>query len=96
MVADELTPYDLGSLVDLGKSPWTDTPYFFRTHPTGHRVYKPTAITRRQYLRPVVGRTLSIDDPEWDYAVVVRKDYLRTTITMVQQWNIPDQYVQGP
>jgi hypothetical protein len=49
-------------------------------------VYEPSPATGRQYLRSILGRVLSIDDPEWDYALVVRKDYLRETMSRARLW----------
>ncbi|MEV5088691.1 hypothetical protein ACWEQ5_30280 [Streptomyces griseoincarnatus] len=41
---------------------------------------------RSQYLRSVVGRLLGIPDPLWDYALVVRRELLRETMTLTRSW----------
>ncbi len=82
-------PIDFVSLRDLGRSRWAESPYFFQSFSTRHRVYDPLDGMRRQYLRSVMGRILSIDAPEWDYAVVVRKELLRDTMRLVSHWKVP-------
>ncbi|QFU85872.1 HIT family protein [Amycolatopsis sp. YIM 10] len=86
MIGDGLTYRDLGTLAELSLPPWPDSAYFLRFHRQGCRVYLPTR-QRRQYLRAVVGATLSIEDPEWDYAVVMRKEVLRSTMREVRSWS---------
>lgn len=86
MVGDGLLYEDLASISDLARPPWSDCAYFLRLYQDTCRVYHPTAAQRRQYLRSIVGKTLSIEDPEWDYAVVMRKEDLRSTMRMVVPW----------
>ncbi|MGM1064610.1 HIT domain-containing protein [Saccharothrix sp. Mg75] len=86
MIADGLRHLDLPSPAALGRPPWPDSAYFLRLYGGHCRVYLPTAGQRRQYLRSVAGTTLSIDDPEWDYAVVMRKEALRSTMRTVEHW----------
>lgn len=88
LMRDGLEYRDLDSLAQLGAPPWPQSSYFLRYYDGGCRVYLPTAAQRRQYLRSAVGATLSMEDPEWDYAVVVRKPYLRATMKMVETWSI--------
>jgi len=85
MVEDGLNYRDLRSFSDLSIPPWPDSAYFMRLYERRCRVYLPTT-QKRQYLRAVVGSTLSIEDPEWDYAVVMRKDDLRSTMREVRHW----------
>ncbi|GAB2744220.1 HIT family protein [Amycolatopsis magusensis] len=85
MLADGLRYHDLDSITELARPPWPDSAYFLRSHEGHCRVYLPTT-QRRQYLRSVAGSILSIDDPEWDYAVVMRKDALRSTMRRVRDW----------
>lgn len=81
---DDLSSIDLADIGDLGS--WAGQSYYLTSYAGKHRVYQPTPATKRQYLRSVVGQVLGIDDPEWDYAVVIRKDYLRETMNMVARW----------
>lgn len=89
MTQDGLIPTDLVSLRDLGQQPWIDSSYLFHSCSARHRVYKPLDGMRRQYIRSVVGRILSMNDPEWDHAVIVRRELLRTTMRLVSHWNVP-------
>jgi diadenosine tetraphosphate (Ap4A) HIT family hydrolase len=83
---DDLPCTELNSMAELGASRWRDRPYYYTSHAGRHHVYEPSPATKRQYLRSVVGRVLSIDEPEWDYALVVRKDYLRETMNRARLW----------
>ncbi|WP_090097682.1 hypothetical protein [Lentzea jiangxiensis] len=87
LIRDELLYVDLESITQLGDAPWPESAYFLRHHLGRSRVYMPNGNQRRQYLRSVVATTLDIPDPEWDYAVVVRKDCLRRTMEMVESWS---------
>lgn len=87
LLQDGLAYRDLGSLVELAESPWPESSYFLRLFERRCRVYSPTSRQKRQYLRSIAGAVLSIEDPEWDYAVVMRKDDLRTTMRMVEHWS---------
>lgn len=89
LIEDNLHYEDLGSIGDLALDPWPGSAYFLRQYRGACRVYLPTGMQKRQYLRSVAGATLSIEDPEWDYAVVIRKDDLRSTLRMVGHW--PDR-----
>ncbi len=84
--ADGLVHVDLADLSELGSRRWMTRPYFYRGYAGQMRVYEPSAVTRRQYLRSVVGATLSIETPLWDYALVIRKELLRETMRRVQNW----------
>jgi diadenosine tetraphosphate (Ap4A) HIT family hydrolase len=83
---DGLPCTELTELAELGQPRFTRTPYFYVSYKNAHRVYQPSPITRRQYLRSIAGRVLAIEDPEWDYALVIRKQYLRDTMTMTRNW----------
>ncbi|WP_158102687.1 hypothetical protein [Lentzea kentuckyensis] len=87
LIRDELSYVDLDSITELRRSPWPESTYFLRHHRGHSRVYLPNGNQKRQYLRSVVGSTLDIPDPEWDYAVVVRKDLLRRTMQLVESWS---------
>ncbi|GAA1964552.1 HIT family protein [Amycolatopsis minnesotensis] len=79
---------DIDGIADLGRAPWTRMPYYFRRYAGRSRIYLPPAGHQRQYLRSVAGRALAIEDPEWDYAVVIRKDALRLTMRMTADWEL--------
>ncbi|MBP2340152.1 diadenosine tetraphosphate (Ap4A) HIT family hydrolase [Saccharothrix coeruleofusca] len=96
MTADGLRYQDLSSIHDLASAPWPTSAYFLRLYRGTCRVYLPTAGQRRQYLRSVAGATLSIEDPEWDYAVVMRKDDLRRTMHMVEHWSAQLSHSTSP
>ncbi|MBC6456630.1 hypothetical protein [Actinomadura sp. HBU206391] len=83
LIASELS--DLRDLKDLGDR---GLPYFYCSDRARHRVYGVARAMRRQYLRSVAGLLLGIADPEWDYAVVVRKDLLRITLNRTAGWHI--------
>ncbi len=61
-------------------------PYFLCAHEGVHTVYDGNSPMRSQYLRSVVGRLLGIPDPLWDYALVVRRELLRETMTLTRSW----------
>ncbi|MEV6907792.1 HIT domain-containing protein [Amycolatopsis sp. NPDC051071] len=86
LIGDSLAYEDLGSLGELALPPWPSSAYFLRVHRDKVRVYRPTSDQKRQYLRSIVGAVLAIEEPEWDYAVVMRKGELRETMRMVDLW----------
>lgn len=77
-------PAGLDGLAESGRG----TAYFLCADRRRCRLYGPGRIRRRQYLRSVAGRILGIPDPEWDYALVVRKDLLRITMTATADWRL--------
>jgi diadenosine tetraphosphate (Ap4A) HIT family hydrolase len=86
IVEDGLNPVDLRSLAELARPPWTSSPYFFACFSDIFRVYRPLDEMRPQYLRSVIGRQLSMNDPEWDYALIVRRHLLRATMNLAGHW----------
>ncbi len=86
LIRDGLFHRDLDSLGELTLAPWPSSAYFLRVYRGKVRVYLPTGAQKRQYLRSIVGAVLAIEDPEWDYAVVMRKRDLRETLRMVDYW----------
>lgn len=86
MLADGLPATDLRTVAELDSPWWSDSSYFLVSHEDRHRVFSPRAGLRRQYLRSVAGIPLRIPDPEWDYAVIVRKNHLRSTMEHVAEW----------
>jgi len=86
IVADGLVATELRTLAELDSPLWSKSAYFFVSYDDRHRVFPPRADLRRQYLRSVVSRPLRIPDPEWDYALIVRKNYLRSTMGQVDGW----------
>jgi hypothetical protein len=89
MTEDGLVSTELAAMECLGDPAWAGSSYFLLSHAGRHRLYRPIANLRRQYLRSVIGRILGMSDPEWDYAVIVRADYLRTTMELVRDWQYP-------
>ncbi|WP_089907889.1 hypothetical protein [Lentzea albida] len=87
LIRDGLSYVDLESITDLRDPPWQESAYFLRHHRGRSRVYIPNGRQKRQYLRSIVGATLNIPDPEWDYAVVIRKECLRRTMELVESWS---------
>jgi diadenosine tetraphosphate (Ap4A) HIT family hydrolase len=83
---DDLPCTELADMAELGFPRWRRRPYYYTSYAGRHRVYESSPATRRQYLRSVVGRVLAIDDPEWDYALVIRREYLRETMDRVRFW----------
>lgn len=84
---DDLLSTDLADPVQLGLPQWVNRPYYYVSYAGNYRIYEPSSTTRRQYLRSIVGRVLSIADPEWDYALVVRTEFLRETMGRVRYWS---------
>jgi diadenosine tetraphosphate (Ap4A) HIT family hydrolase len=83
---DGLPCTELAELAELGRPRFARQPYFYVSYKGAHRVYEPSPATRRQYLRSIAGRVLAIEDPEWDYALVIRKQCLRDTMAMTRSW----------
>jgi diadenosine tetraphosphate (Ap4A) HIT family hydrolase len=73
---------DLVTMAEQGRS------YFYVGDSSRHRLYGVGTKMRRQYLRSVAGGLLGIPDPEWDYALVVRKDLFLATMSRVTNWSI--------
>ncbi|MFI0410442.1 hypothetical protein [Actinomadura sp. 3N508] len=88
MMRDGLAPTSLRGLADLEQFGHDDLPYFYCGDAAEHRVYAAVQARPRQYLRSVAGRLLGIEDPEWDYAVVVRKDVLVATLKETAHWRL--------
>lgn len=88
MVRDGLAPTTLGGLADLEQFGHDDLPYFYCGDAAEHQVYAAVQARPRQYLRSVAGRLLGIADPEWDYAVVVRKEFLVATMKETAHWRL--------
>ncbi|SPT60922.1 MULTISPECIES: HIT domain-containing protein [Actinomadura] len=88
MARDGLAPTTLGGLADLERFGHDDLPYFYCGDADEHQVYAAVQARPRQYLRSVAGRILGLADPEWDYAVVVRKDVLVTTMKETAHWRL--------
>lgn len=89
MESDGLYWTPLRSLQDFGRPPWTRSAYYLSGADSGFRLYEPTPGLPRQYLRSVAGAILGIPDPEWDWAVVVRRELLRETIARTSNWVLP-------
>jgi diadenosine tetraphosphate (Ap4A) HIT family hydrolase len=87
IVSDGLSPFRFTELSQLS-GPWCRSSYFYVSDGGDHFLFEPTGGQPKQYLRSVMGRVLSIGDPEWDYAVVVRKDLLRQTLRRTAAWGL--------
>jgi diadenosine tetraphosphate (Ap4A) HIT family hydrolase len=85
---DGLPVTEFGHVLELASAIEKAKPYFYCADGSRHLVYADALRVPRQYLRSVAGRLLGIPDPEWDYAVVVRKDLLRHTLDLTVPWNI--------
>jgi diadenosine tetraphosphate (Ap4A) HIT family hydrolase len=85
---DGLPASELAHVRELETLTGKAKPYFYCADDSRHLVYAATLRVPRQYLRSVAGRLLGISDPEWDYAVVVRKDLLRRTLALTTPWDI--------
>jgi diadenosine tetraphosphate (Ap4A) HIT family hydrolase len=86
IVDDGLIPVRLSDLAELTRPPWSTSPYFLVSDGETHTLFQPMAGSPKQYLRSVMGQALAIAEPEWDYAVVVRKDLLRETLRRTSSW----------
>ncbi|HKR48307.1 MAG TPA: HIT domain-containing protein [Pseudonocardiaceae bacterium] len=89
MESDGLRWTSFPSLEDFGRPPWTRSAYYLSGAESCFRLYEPTPGLPRQYLRSVAGAILGIPDPEWDWAVVVRKELFRETIARTSNWVFP-------
>jgi diadenosine tetraphosphate (Ap4A) HIT family hydrolase len=84
---DDLPCVALNDMTELGRPEWQNRPYYYTAQADRCHVYEPSPATKRQYLRSVLAQVLSIATPEWDYALVVRKDHLRETMRRVRFWS---------
>jgi diadenosine tetraphosphate (Ap4A) HIT family hydrolase len=85
---DGLSCSELTDLDDLVMMAEQRSSYFYVGDSSRHRLYGVGTKMRRQYLRSVAGGLLGIPDPEWDYALVVRKDLFWATMSRVTSWSI--------
>jgi diadenosine tetraphosphate (Ap4A) HIT family hydrolase len=90
MAGDGLTPHAIPDFTALSRLARADRPYFYVRQEDEHTVYRSDRPLRRQYLRSVLGRLLGIEDPLWDYALVVRKQLLRETLDATRGWRLQD------
>jgi diadenosine tetraphosphate (Ap4A) HIT family hydrolase len=86
MLTDGLSFTELAGVEDLAAVD-QGIPYFFAADRSRQRLYDVERM-RRQYLRSVAGELLGIPDPEWDYAVVVRKEFFWRTMYQVINWHL--------
>jgi diadenosine tetraphosphate (Ap4A) HIT family hydrolase len=86
MDADGLDHVDLEGLSGLAFATGEQIPYFYVASAEYHRLYGIGRRMQQQYLRAVAGRILGIPDPQWDWALVVRKRHLRTSISLTTDW----------
>lgn len=86
MQADGLTRVSVPDLSHLVEPPWIETPYFLSWYSSHLSLYQPLEVMPRQYVRSVIGRLLGMQDPDWDYAVSVRRETLQQTMAMTRGW----------
>lgn len=85
MDEDGLQHTDLNNLEDLVA--YEQVPYYYAANAEYRRVYGINHSMKQQYLRSVIGKILGIPDPEWDWALVIRKEYLRASMLTTAHWN---------
>ena len=84
---DGLTYVDLRDLSDLTAAAAGNS-YYYVSDGNIHRIYRIDRTLPQQYMRSVVGRILGIPDPQWDWALVIRKEHLRTTMRATTEWHL--------
>ena len=85
---DGLSYVNLSRLDDLAAIVEWKTPYFYVDDGNIRRVYRGNRTLPQQYMRSIVGAVLGIPDPQWDWALAIRKEYLRKTIKAVKSWRL--------
>ena len=88
MARDGLAAQRLGSSRDLAKFAHDDLTYFYCYDGASHAALGVGSALRRQYLRSIIGDIVGVPEPLWDYALVVRKEFLRETVALAQQWGL--------
>lgn len=88
IASDGLEGTSFASLREFSGSPWSEKAYYLSGIAPDVRIYEPTRELPRQYLRSVAGQIIGISDPEWDWAVVVRKELLRETLVRTSGWTL--------
>lgn len=88
MARDGLDILTLEGRRELSQFAHDDLTYFYCYDGVTHTAMGVGVELRRQYLRSVIGDIVGIPDPLWDYAVVVRKELLRQTVALAQQWGL--------
>lgn len=87
MTNDGLACTELGGVDDLAAA-GQGVPYFYCADQDRRRLYGIGQTMRRQYLRSVAGALLGIPDPEWDYALMVRKRLFHITREKSEMWRL--------
>lgn len=75
------------ALSELATEPWASATYYLASDGNQFHLYEPLPVMPRQYLRSVVGRLQGMRDPEWDYALITRKELLRETMEQTADWD---------
>jgi diadenosine tetraphosphate (Ap4A) HIT family hydrolase len=88
MAEDGLKHADLSSLSDLVA--YEQVPYYYVASAGCRRVYSIDRSMKQQYLRSVAGKILGIPDPEWDWALVIRKECLRASMLATAHWSLQE------
>ncbi|ASW53762.1 hypothetical protein [Plantactinospora sp. KBS50] len=86
MARDGLTGVELPDFTALRRFAAADRPYYYCCDGNSHVLFDAERRIRSQYLRSVVGIMLGMTDPEWDWSVVIRKDFLRATMVATRDW----------
>ena len=88
METDGLESTELHSLNNLAAIAVRNAPYFLLACASFLRLFGPGQVMRQQYLRSIAGKELDIPDPEWDWALIVRKHLLRANVLATQGWKL--------
>ena len=86
MTEDGLKHTNLESLGELAQTARRLVPYLYVASASHRSVFSIDRLIRRQYLRSVVGTILGIPDPIWDWAIVAKKQYLRSSMRATTDW----------
>ena len=82
MCRDGLRPT---AVSDLGSAPWLDASYYLVGQNGSFHVCAARNMPK-QYVRSLIGRCLGMRDPDWDYALIVRRELLRDTMELTAGW----------
>lgn len=88
LAGDGLIPTELRGHGDLKGLSDAEHSYYYIFDGTVHSLYGVGKKMRSQYLRSIAGYVIGIEDPLWDYSVLVRVELMRKTMQMVRAWNL--------
>lgn len=81
MRADGLEEVRLSKIEDLALSAGDDLPYYLASNAQSGSVFGLGKHMPKQYLRAVAARLLGIEDGSWDWALHIRKEVCRQTVS---------------